>query len=395
MFAVFFRGLIAVVVSMLLMTQAMAAQVSGLFESERLVVDQSPEARAAEVARGLAEVLVKVSGHEDTLQSEPIQAMLGQAEQYLAQFSYQDNPLAEVELGSEGEVASDSGQAGRSSQTGNAGQEGASANENVDDSAPLPKRYRLIMQFDSASVMQVLNQAQQAVWGSNRPSVLIWLAVEGSNRRFIVNSDNNPLLTELLESSAERRGVPITLPLMDLKDEQVITVSDIWGQFGDRIAAASVRYSADATYTGRFYKDGEGQWQGHWLLQVGKERKAIALNNARLGGLFRESVDVLAEELANKYAVVNKPGKSGEYRFAVKGVESVEGYARLNRYLNSLQVVERVEVTRLDDASIGYKVVLKGDSDQFLSVLKLDSFLRLDESSMVNSEVDFFWQGQR
>lgn len=389
MFAVFFRGLMAVVVSMLLTTQAMAAQVSGLFESERLVVDQSPEARAAEVARGLAEVLVKVSGHEGTLQAEPIQAMLGQAEQYLAQFSYQDNPLAEVELGSEGEAASDSGQAG------NTGQEGASANENVDASAPLPKRYRLIMQFDSASVMQVLNQAQQAVWGSNRPSVLIWLAVEGSNRRFIVNSDNNPLLTELLESSAERRGVPITLPLMDLKDEQVITVSDIWGQFGDRIAAASVRYSADATYTGRFYKDGEGKWQGRWLLQVGKERKAIALNNARLGGLFRESVDVLAEELANKYAVVNKPGKAGEYRFAVKGIESVEGYARLNRYLNSLQVVERVEVTRLDDASIGYKVALKGNSDQFLSVLKLDSFLRLDESSMVNSEVDFFWQGQR
>ncbi len=389
MFAVFFRGLMAVVVSMLLTTQAMAAQVSGLFESERLVVDQSPEARAAEVARGLAEVLVKVSGHEGTLQAEPIQAMLGQAEQYLAQFSYQDNPLAEVELGSEGEAASDSGQAG------NAGQEGASANENVDASAPLPKRYRLIMQFDSASVMQVLNQAQQAVWGSNRPSVLIWLAVEGSNRRFIVNSDNNPLLTELLESSAERRGVPITLPLMDLKDEQVITVSDIWGQFGDRIAAASVRYSADATYTGRFYKDGEGKWQGRWLLQVGKERKAIARNNARLGGLFRESVDVLAEELANKYAVVNKPGKAGEYRFAVKGIESVEGYARLNRYLNSLQVVERVEVTRLDDASIGYKVALKGNSDQFLSVLKLDSFLRLDESSMVNSEVDFFWQGQR
>ncbi len=382
MFAVFFRGLMGVAVSMLLAMQVMAAQVSGLFESERLVVDQSPEARATEVTLGLAEVLVKVSGHEETLQSEPIQAMLVQAEQYLVQFSYQDNPLAEVELSAESETVS--GTAGVS----NASQEGEGADG-------LPKRYRLTMQFDSASVMQVLNQAQQAVWGTNRPSVLIWLAIEGGNRRFIVNSDDNPLLTELLESSAERRGVPVTLPLMDLKDEQLITVSDIWGQFGDRISAASVRYSADATYTGRFYKDGKGKWQARWLLRIGKERKTIALNNARLEGLFRDSVDVLAEELANKYAVVNKLGKAGEYRFAVKGVESVEGYARLNRYLNSLQVVERVEVTRLDDAAIGYKVVLKGNSDQFLSVLKLDSFLRLDESSMVNSEVNFFWQSQR
>lgn len=370
MFAVFFRGLITVLAAMLLAVQAMAAQVSGLFESERLVVDQSPEVRTAAVTRGLAEVLVKVSGHQATLQEEPVKVMLTQAEQYLAQFSYHGNPLAEVELDADGSASA-------------AG------------AAPLPKRYRLTMQFDSASVMQVLNQAQQPVWGSNRPSVLIWLAVEGSSRRFVVNNDNNPLLSELLEDAAQRRGVPITLPLMDLKDEQLITVSDIWGQFGDRIAAASVRYSADAIYTGRFYKDAEGKWQGRWVLQVGKERKAIAVNHPRLGTLFSHSVDVLAEELANQYAVVNKPGKAGEYQFAVKGIDSVEAYARLNRYLNSLQVVDRVEVTRLDDAVIGYRVALKGTSDQFLSVLKLDSYLKLDESSMVNQEVDFFWQGQQ
>lgn len=374
MFAVFFRGLITVLAGMLLAMQAMAAQVGGLFESERLVVDQSPEVRTAEVTRGLEEVLVKVSGHQATLQAEPIKVMLAQAEQYLAQFSYHDNPLAEVQLDADDSVASEA-------KDGNA--------------ASLVKRYKLIMQFDSASVMQVLNQAQQPIWGTNRPSVLIWLAVEGSNRRFVVNNDSNPLLSELLQDAAQRRGLSVDLPLMDLKDEQMITVSDIWGQFGDRIAAASKRYSADATYTGRFFKDAEGKWQGRWLLQIGKERKAIAVSHSRLGTLFSNSVDVLAEELANKYAVVNKPGKVGEYQFAVKGVESVEAYARLNRYLNSLQVVERVEVTRLDDAAIGYRVALKGTSDQFLSVLKLDSFLKLDESSMVNQEVDFFWQGQQ
>ncbi len=365
MFAVFFRGLVACVAAMMFAMPALATQVSGLFESQRLVADQLPESRVRAVQSGLAEVLLKVSGRKASLDAEQVKAVLAQAEQYLAQYSYHENPLGET----------GKGQAGG-------------------DQAALLK-YRLKMNFDSASLMQILNRAQLPVWGSNRPNVMVWLVIEGASRRFIVNSESNPLLSELLENATKRRGVPITLPLMDLQDEQLISVSDIWGQFGDRITAASVRYSPDTVLSGRFYRDAKGLWQARWLLQTGKKRESINLKAEQLGLLFTKSANALAESLAAKYAVVAKPGKSGEYAFSVKGVESVGDYAQLNQYLGSLQVVQRVEITRMEGNTIGYRVALNGNSDQFLSVVRLDSFLKLDDSSMVNEEVDFFWQGQK
>lgn len=352
MFKGWIRSVIAVWLGLLISLPAMAVQIDGLFESERLVSDQSAEQRSAAVKAGLAEVLVRVSGHKRTLEHDAVQALLERAESYLAQFSYRVN---EKESG-------------------------------ADQAA-----FRLRMRFDGPSLIKVLSRARLSVWGSNRPSVLTWLAIQGPNGRFVVNSENNPLLAEVLDAEARRRGVPILLPLMDLEDEQLVSVSDVWGQFSDRISAASVRYSPDAVYSGRFYRSGSG-WSAYWLVQIGSQRQAIELKANEVRELFAKSVDALAEVLAEKYAVVVSGASSGDYAFKVVGLKSVEDYAKLNHYLNSLQVVGRVEVARVDETGVAYRVALKGAVEQFLSVLALDSYLEPDNSGFEGVEQSFFWR---
>ena len=349
MFKGWIRSLTAMCLGVVISLPAAAVQVEGLFKSERLVPDQSAAQRSAAVKAGLKEVLIRVSGHEETLQHESVQALLEQAESYLAQFSYQVNTAS--------------------------GQE----------------PYRLSMQFDSQSLIKSLSNAQLSVWGGNRPSVLTWLAIEGPNGRFVVNNENNPLLAEVLDAEAKRRGVPVLLPLMDLEDEQLVSVSDIWGQFSDRISAASVRYSPDAVYSGRFYRSSSG-WNAHWQLQVGSQRQIIRLQADQVRELFAKSADVLAEVLAEKYAVIVSGASSGDYAFKVVGLKSVADYAKLNHYLNSLQVVGRVEVARVDESSVAYRVTLKGAVSQFLSVLALDSYLEPDHSGFEGVEQSFFWR---
>lgn len=352
MFKGWIRSLIAVGLGLLISLPAMAVQIEGLFESERLVSDQSAEQRTAAVKAGLADVLVRVSGHERTLEHDAVQSLLDRAERYLAQFSYRTNDKA---------AGSDQ------------------------------PAFLLSMRFDGPSLIKVLSDAQLSVWGSNRPSVLVWLAIQGPNGRFVVNSENNPLLAEVLDAEAKRRGVPILLPLMDLEDEQLVSVSDIWGQFSDRISAASVRYSPDAVYSGRFYRSGSG-WRAYWLVQIGSQRQAIELQADEVRELFAKSVDALAEVLAEKYAVVVSGASSGDYAFKVVGLKSVEDYAKLNHYLNSLQVVGRVEVARVDETGVAYRVALKGAVEQFLSVLALDSYLEPDNSGFEGVEQSFFWR---
>lgn len=331
---------------------AMAVQVEGLYESERFVSDQSLEQRSAAVKAGLADVLVKVSGHAETIEGEATQQLLEQAEQYLAQFAYQVN-------------------------------QGAAGNSDA--------AYRLLMHFDAPSVIKFLNEQKLPVWGGNRPGVLVWLAIQGPNGRFVVNSEDNPLLAEILSAEAKRRGVSVMLPLMDLEDSRRVSVGDIWGQFSDRISGASVRYSPDAIYAGRFYRSGAA-WKAYWQVQIGSSRQSIELKSDDVRTLFALSVDALAEFLADKYAVVASGAGSGDYVFNVVGLKSVEDYAKLNRYLSSLQVVGRVEVARLDDKGVAYRVALKGTVQQFLSVLALNSYLEPDGSGVASGEQSFFWR---
>ncbi|OOV88109.1 DUF2066 domain-containing protein [Oceanospirillum linum] len=349
MFKGLIRSLVAVWLGVFVSLPAMAVQVDGLFKSERLVPDQSAEQRSAAVKDGLEEVLVRVSGHRETLQHKSVQALLQQAESYLAQFSYKVNAQSKQQP------------------------------------------YRLNMQFDGPSLIKALSNAQLSVWGGNRPSVLTWLAIQGPNGRFIVNSENNPLLAEVFEAEAKRRGVPLVLPLLDLEDERLVSVSDIWGQFSDRISAASVRYAPDAVYSGRFYRSSSG-WNAHWQLQVGSQRQVIRLQADQVRELFAKSADALAEVLAEKYAVIVSGASSGDYAFKVVGLKSVADYAKLNHYLNSLQVVGRVEVARVDETSVAYRVALKGAVSQFLSVLALDSYLEPDHSGFEGVEQSFFWR---
>lgn len=347
-------ALIAVLMLALGWTQpASAVQVDGLFESERVVADQTAEQRQQAVTEGLSDVLVRVSGHSKVLENEQVQELLSNAQAYLAQFSYHANTTAEGEA---------------------------------------RPGFKLKMRFESSGIVQVLSQAQQAVWGSNRPNVLTWLAIEGSRGRFVMNNENNPLLTEVLQAEARRRGVPVTLPLMDLEDERLVSVGEIWGQFSDRISAASVRYAPDAIYSGRFYRSGSG-WRAYWLLQIGSQRQAVELQADQLRELFARSMDALAEALAEKYAVVVSPANSGAYAFKVVGLNAVADYSQLNHYLSSLQIVDRVEVSRVDDAAVAYRVALKGDAQQFLSVLALDSYLvQSEETGFESIEPSFFWR---
>lgn len=364
MIAVFCQRLTSALVilmgGLILSASVNAAQVSGLFESERPVPDQTAEARSAVVQAAMEEVLIKVSGKATVLDSAEILELLPDAENYLAEYAYTENQLSQISALS--------------------GDQAASA------------QYLLKMRFDSQSIMQILNSNQMPVWGSNRPAALVWLAIESPGQRFILSEKNNPLLAEIMLSDAKRRGLPVLLPDDANPGTRMLSVSDIWGQFTDRIQAASASYNADIIYSGRFYQSSDGAWNARWIKIENGKRDNLSLKSTDLRTLFTLSVDNLADKLASKYAVRNVKGQSDSFSFHVKGLEDIEAFARLNRYLEGLQITSDVKIGRFDQGVLSYTVNLKGTSDQFLSVLKLDNLIKLDASSLVNPVPDFIWQ---
>ena len=58
-----------------------------------------------------------------------------------------------------------------------------------------------------------------------------------------------------LKQTAKERGVPLSLPLMDLTDNVNISTYDVWGRFVEPLRKASTRYGVDNIIGARVYRN--------------------------------------------------------------------------------------------------------------------------------------------
>ncbi|AXT40856.1 DUF2066 domain-containing protein [Alteromonas sp. BL110] len=113
-----------------------------------------------------------------------------------------------------------------------------------------------IAEFDQAKLNEILQRELLPLWGDRRPETIVWLAQEDeSATRTILDESLDTELQQALKQTAKERGVPLSLPLMDLTDSVNISTYDVWGRFVEPLRKASMRYSVDNIIGARVYRN--------------------------------------------------------------------------------------------------------------------------------------------
>ena len=174
----------------LLSVSGIAPARDNLFEADVPVAGQQPDLRTAYMKTALQEVLVRVTGQPDVLNRDSVRSMLDSPERFVQQYRYYTLPES------------------------------------------TPPRLMLRVSFDGGSIQQALRQQGVAYWGkTERPEILLWLAVEDRGTRYIVSAQDNSDAARELQEAARQRGIPLLLPLMDLEDQSQVRFTDVWGGF--------------------------------------------------------------------------------------------------------------------------------------------------------------------
>ena len=237
----------------------------------------------------------------------------------------------------------------------------------------------LFVSLDGLAIERVLRRAGATVWGSERSLTVIWLAVDwGLGEREIIAADNaqrlpgdarsinrNRLLRERVQAAATRRGIPIVFPLMDTVDLQSIGFSDIWGGFDDQLLEASSRYEAPSVLVGRIRAD--TNQPPRWTWYLGGSRFAWP-------GSPEEAVDELADALVGRFAFQGSQSLES-IELTITGVESVNDYARVQRYMSNLRVVEKLTASSAAAGRITYFIDIQGGAERLENALQLSSLL--------------------
>ena len=333
-----------------------AVTLENLYQAEVLSESQSDAQRRIDASEGLSQVLMRVSGRSDILQNPVIVAALKTPEQYYSEFSY-----ARVEAVNDAAAAL--------------------PQPGLD---PLPAetpRQVMRIRFAPSLIAKILREADLPVWGSNRPSVLSWMAIDDESGRQVLGEANPSLFAKTLNQAARARGVPLLLPLWDLEDSRGVSSSEIWGRFLGRIEAASKRYSPDKILVFRAESEFSNQWRGDWSLGEGGQWRSGTVYGESQAQLATALVGVLASVLSEQYAVTST---RSEVRLTVEGITEIQDYAEVRRYLEGLTQVMSVQPVRILTDMVEFKLRSEGEVQQIIDVIALDrklTLLRLDESS--------------
>lgn len=325
-----------------------AAESLALYVAEVEVPSQAAEARADGMRQAMAEVLLRVSGdsrvHEDAALAEAMQ----QPARYVQQYRYRSEALPQPPAPGMADAAKQ-------------------------------ERLLLSVSFDSRSIDALLRQSGFNVWGSARPSTLIWLVVEDGGKRVLVGANDKGLVRGLIETEATRRALPVKLPLLDQTDLGQVRPVDVWGEFLDTIRSASQRYAPQALLVGSLYPVSAGRWEARWTLDYRGELTRWQSASGEVAPLLAGAIDRVTGQLAASFTQ-GLLGGNAELRMRVEGVGNLKAYRRVVDYLSGISGVKQVVVETLTPTAVTLRISAEGGPESVLRVIALGKTLaRLEQ----------------
>ncbi len=326
-----------------LVPTAQAARLTDLYEAEVPVEDGMTRGLPAVFDAALRQVLVKITGRRDVM-ADPV---------VMSQFVPADKFVQQYRTDSAGTV-------------------------------------RVL--FDQIALRSALDGIAQPVWGEERPVTLVWLVTDyGIGRRDILpaESDFEPAadqfgmsltgkseyetaVRDMLQATASERGLPLIFPLVDSEELATVSISDVWGGFTESLLHTSQRYGVDAVLVGRARMFSVEEVEVRWILLLGDEQ-------FEWEGTIASGPDQLAGFFAARLATSSSG--SGQMQLRVDGINSLNDYGRLSRYLSTLDVIENYSVDQISGPTVVFSVLVRGDADRLMRSIALRRILQpVDDS---------------
>ena len=332
-----------------------AVEVTNLYQDTLKVADKSRDARLAASREALLNVLVKVSGDTSADQNSVAKQRIRDISDYMLKFEYDEK--------SDGSL-------------------------------------NLVVKFEANKINALLKDLGLPLWGTRRPLVAIWLAIEDNWRRELVTQESYPQLEQLIYDKADRRGLPVVVPLLDLQDRAIVGIPEVWGNFSEPVEQASSRYSAERSITARMYQQADSET---WILDWRFTNAELFDTNRLMGDkqqIVADMIDSLAGGLAQEYAIdPTMIGQIATATFYLKGINNFVDIEFAKRRLESLSVVTRAVISVRTPDAVQFTVNHTGSMNDFRKALELDTAFKAHQDprdfyQVVNKdELEYQWKG--
>jgi hypothetical protein len=145
----------------------------------------------------------------------------------------------------------------------------------------------------------------------------------------------------------------------------------VWAGFEDNLQRASERYQSEGVLLGRVYEVAPNYWEARWRLLLEDTRSEWLEQGEGLDAVLLAGVHESADRLASRYGGFVGTATASGVAIKVTGIRTLGDYARALEYLDSLDEVSRVDVTRVEDGSVSFRVDARGGRETVRQVIAL------------------------
>jgi uncharacterized protein len=224
---------------------------------------------------------------------------------------------------------------------------------------------QLWVAFDGPAIERWLTQNGQPLWGHERPTTLVLLAVQtGPQSGNVLVTDDTSELKTAIDAAAAARGVPLVWP----------SGAELQKYHIDFAAVNGGSPSALADFGKRLGSDG---------ILIGRAAGATVNANVRWTHLFQdrsseysgtlEGVNRAADLYAGLFAA---SGSLAPVDIEVVGVNDLRDYASVESYLESLTFISHVSVESLAGDTVRFRLATRGGGDSLQRALSLNGRLQ-------------------
>lgn len=320
-----------------------------MYQAQVPVTATSITQRRAAFTRGLATILVRVSGNSTITQTKAVKALLANAQDIVDAYRFvRTKPPAEPGIHPASHLT-------------------------------------MHIQYDPVAVRNVLSKGHKKAWTSQRPVTLVWLTIQTVQGRTILGNDSRSQVAQYLRKTAKRRGIPLILPLLDIQDQSRITVSQVWHPDFKQLKAASKRYGAKAVLVGNVTVDKQDQWHANWLSWMNSEQHNWQTHADSLQAVLAMGVNEVADQLAQQFAHRVEAQPVHWLKLVVQDIDSMGAFSKVRAYLQENKVVDLLETQRIGDDEVVFRLKVTGGQEVLVDSLISSDHLQAIESEQTTS----------
>lgn len=239
----------------------------------------------------------------------------------------------------------------------------------------------LRVEFDPARLGGALRKGGIEPWSAERPEVLVWLALKDPQGKWGAATEALPETERALGELSTAIGLPFSLPLLDLADQQALPVEALDSADSGRIRIAAQRYETATILTGRLVQAGGG-FQADWRLVQDRTDQRWQAKAASLRDILASGLDGAASRVAEQSVPHGAPVA---VVLKVVDIASLDDANRAAAYLERLALVSHVEWLGVGSGEASFKVTARGGHDALRRTLNLGRVLRPAESEAGDS----------